>query len=140
MHGGGLAGAEFVHLGELGGRGGEADFESFGFTGPAVLLGLGDAVAQVVADAGEAGPLGWVGPQKGAADVPLTELTESLSVLGLRSTDSDSAAGSDPIRPCSSLRVLVWTWCHHVSPKYGGSRRYGCQSTARQSGTSRRWR
>jgi len=68
VHGGDLAGGEFVHLGELGGGGGEADFESFGFAGPGVLLGLGDAVAQVVADAGEAGPLGWVGPQEGAAD------------------------------------------------------------------------
>ena len=73
VHGGGLAGGEFVHLGEFGGRGGEADFESFGFAGPGVLPGLGDAVAQVVADAGEAGPLGWVGPQEGAADAPLTE-------------------------------------------------------------------
>src|SRR5947207_988707 len=68
VDGGGLAGGEFVHLGELGGGGGEADFESFGFAGPGVLLGFGDAVAQVVADAGEAGPLGWVGPQEGAAD------------------------------------------------------------------------
>jgi hypothetical protein len=33
-----------------------------------VLLSLGDSVAQVVADAGDAGPLGWVGPQEGAAD------------------------------------------------------------------------
>ena len=60
VHGGGLAGGEFVHLGELGGRGGEADFESCDFAGPGVLLGFGDAVAQ----AGEAGPLGWVGPQE----------------------------------------------------------------------------
>ena len=51
-----------------GGCGGEADFESFGFAGPALLLGLGDAVAQVVADPGQVGPLGWVGPQEGAAD------------------------------------------------------------------------
>ncbi len=41
-----LAGGEFVHLGELGGRGGKADFESFGLAGPAELLGLGDAVAE----------------------------------------------------------------------------------------------
>ena len=41
-----------------------SDVESFGLAGPALLLGLGDAVA----DAGEAGPLGWVGPQKGTPD------------------------------------------------------------------------
>ena len=68
VHGGGLPGGEFFHLGELGGRGGEADFESLGFAGPVVLLSLGDAVLQVVADAGQAWPLGWVGPQEGAAD------------------------------------------------------------------------
>ena|ERR1019366_10210647 len=68
VHGGGLPGGQFVHLGDLGGRGGEADFESLGFAGPVVLLSLGDSVAQVVADAGDAGPLGWVGPQEGAAD------------------------------------------------------------------------
>jgi hypothetical protein len=82
VHGGGLAGGEFVHLGELGGCGGEADFESFGFAGPAVLLGLGDAVAEVVADAGQAGALGWVGPQEGAADAPLTELTGAGLAMG----------------------------------------------------------
>jgi hypothetical protein len=62
VHGGGRAGGEFVHLGELGGRGSEADFESLDLTRPAVLLGLGDAVAQVVADAGQTRPLGRVGP------------------------------------------------------------------------------
>src|ERR1700733_231868 len=50
------------------GEGGEADFESFGFAGPALLLGFGDAVAQVVADTGQAGSLGWVGPQEGTSD------------------------------------------------------------------------
>jgi hypothetical protein len=39
-----------------------------------LLLSLGDAVAQVVADAGQAWPLGWVGPQEGAADAALTEM------------------------------------------------------------------
>jgi hypothetical protein len=36
--------------------------------GPGVLPGLGDAVAQVVADAGQAWPLGLVGPQEGTPD------------------------------------------------------------------------
>lgn len=74
VDGGGLAGDEFAHLGELGGRGGEADFESFDSADPAVLLGLGDAVVQVVADVGKAGPLGWVGPQEGTADAAFSEL------------------------------------------------------------------
>src|ERR1017187_2388282 len=107
VHGGGLPGGQFVHLGDLGGRGGEADFESLGFPGPVVLLSLGDSVAQVVADAGQARPLGWVGPQEGAADVPLTEPVESSPVLLPRSTDSDSSAGPEPVRPRQSLRVAV---------------------------------
>jgi hypothetical protein len=80
VHGGGLPARQFVHLGELGGGGGEADFESFGFAGPAVLMGFGDAVLQVVADAGEAGPLGWVGPQEGAVDAAV--LVDAAGPLG----------------------------------------------------------
>lgn len=75
VDGGGLAVGELVHLGELGGGCGEADLESFDFSGPVVLLRFGDAVLQVVADAGEPGSLGWVGSQEGASDAPLTELT-----------------------------------------------------------------
>src|SRR5205823_1697728 len=68
VHGVGLAGGQAVDLGELGGGGGKADFESLGFAGPAVVLGLGDPVAQVVADSGQTRPLGWVRAQEGAAD------------------------------------------------------------------------
>ncbi|MGI9005857.1 MAG: hypothetical protein ACR2FU_06625 [Streptosporangiaceae bacterium] len=53
VHGGGPPGGELVHLGELGGRRREADLESFDLTGPAVLLGFGDAVLEVAADAGQ---------------------------------------------------------------------------------------
>jgi hypothetical protein len=60
-HGGVAAGGQCVELGELGGGRGEADLESFDFTEPALLAGFGDAVVQVVADAGQAGPLGGVG-------------------------------------------------------------------------------
>jgi hypothetical protein len=48
-------------LGEFGPRAGEADFQSFGFTEPAVGLGFGNAGDEVVADLFEAGPGGWVG-------------------------------------------------------------------------------
>src|SRR5450755_690255 len=72
--------------------------------------------------------------------VPLTELTQRPLGLLPRSTDSDSSAGPEPVRPRQSRRVAVWIWCHRLSSKYGGSRRYGCQSAARRSGTLRHWR
>jgi hypothetical protein len=86
VQGGVAAGGQRVELGELGGGCGEADLESFDFAEPALLAGFGDAVVQVVADAGQAGPLGRVGAQQGAADDPLTELTEGRpdSVRGQR--------------------------------------------------------
>ena len=45
-------------LGELVFVSGQADFQAFDFAGPAFALGFGDAVDQVVADLGDAGPLG----------------------------------------------------------------------------------
>ena len=60
-------GGDLVHLGELGAGAGEADFQSFGFTEPAVGLGLGDAGDEVVADLDQAGPGGGVWPQEWAA-------------------------------------------------------------------------
>jgi integrase len=72
---------------------------------------------------------------------PLTEPTERPSGLLPRSTDSDSATSSCPVRACQSLGVTAWICCDYgVSSKYGGSRRYGCQSTAGRSGTLRHWR
>jgi hypothetical protein len=53
---------------------GEADFEAFGFAGPALLFGFGDAGEEVVADLGDAGALGGVGPVQGAAQAGLTEM------------------------------------------------------------------
>ena len=41
------AGGDLVHLVEFGAGAGEADFQSFGFTEPAVGLGLGDAGDEV---------------------------------------------------------------------------------------------
>src|SRR5215207_9782107 len=61
------AGGDLVHLGELAAGAGEADFQPFGFTEPAVGLGFGDAGDEVVADLDEAGPGGGVGPQERAA-------------------------------------------------------------------------
>ena len=49
-----------VEFGELALGASEADAQSFGFAGPALLLGLDNAGGQVVADLGQAGPLGRV--------------------------------------------------------------------------------
>jgi hypothetical protein len=68
------AGGGDFELGELVAGGSEADFESFGLTCPAFAFGFADPGDQVVADAGQPGLLGWVNPQQGAPDAPLTEL------------------------------------------------------------------
>ena len=51
-----------VDLGSLVLGAGEADFPAFSFAGPAYVFGFGDAGDEVVADLGDAGPLGGVGP------------------------------------------------------------------------------
>ncbi len=62
----GRAGAP-VDLGELVFGAGAADLESFGFAEPAFAVGFGDACGEVVADLGDAVPLGGVGPVQGAS-------------------------------------------------------------------------
>jgi hypothetical protein len=74
VHGGVAAGGQRVELGELGGGRGEADVESFDFAGPALLAGFGDAGGEVVADLGDAVPLGGIGPVHGASQAALTEM------------------------------------------------------------------
>jgi len=64
----GAAGGAHVGLGEFVVGGGEADFESFGFAGPAFALGLGDARQEVVADLFQAAPLIGGNPQEWASD------------------------------------------------------------------------
>ncbi len=63
-----------VDLGELVLGAGEADFEAFGFAGPAFAFGFGDAGGEVAADLGDAGLLGGIGPVQGAAQAGLTEM------------------------------------------------------------------
>jgi hypothetical protein len=53
----------------------EAGAQVLGLAEPAVLLGLGNAGGQVVADLGQAGSPGQVRAQERAPDAPLTELT-----------------------------------------------------------------
>ena|SRR5260370_41003479 len=62
-----------VDLGEFVFGAGEADLESFGFAGPAFAVGFGDAGGEVVADLGDAGPLGGVGPVQGASQAAFSE-------------------------------------------------------------------
>ena len=64
----GWAAGAAVDLGELVVGAGEADLESFDLAEPAFAFGFGDAGGEVVADLGEAGPLGRVGPEHRAAD------------------------------------------------------------------------
>jgi hypothetical protein len=81
-------------LGELVFGAGEADFEAFDFAEPAFAFGFGDAGGQVVADLGDAGPLGRVGPVQGAAQAPLTELTPMFQqfTAGFRSLTASLSA------------------------------------------------
>ena len=71
----GSAGGGQVGLGEFVVGGGEADFESLGFAGPAFAFGFGDAVQEVVADLFESAALGGVDSQEGASDAGFSELT-----------------------------------------------------------------
>jgi len=64
----GLSAGAPVDLGELVVGAGEADLESFDLAEPAFAFGFGDAGSEVVADFSDAGPLGGVGPEHGAAD------------------------------------------------------------------------
>jgi hypothetical protein len=60
----GLSAAASVDLAELVVSAGEADLESFDLAEPAFAFGFGDAGGEVVADLGDAGPLGGVGPEQ----------------------------------------------------------------------------
>ena len=71
---GGLPPQGRVDLGELVVGAGEADLQAFGFAGPALEFGFGDAVVQVGADLLQPGALGWVWPQERAPDAGLTEM------------------------------------------------------------------
>ena len=70
----GASGSGQVGLGDFVVGGVEADFESFGFAGPAFALGLGDAGLEVVADLFEAVALGGVDSQEWAPDAGFSEL------------------------------------------------------------------
>ena len=76
----GSAGGGQVGLGEFVVGGGEADFESLGFAGPAFAFGFGDAGQEVVADFFESAALGGVDSEEGASDAGLTEMILSWDV------------------------------------------------------------
>jgi hypothetical protein len=64
----GAAGEGELDLGELVVGGGEADLEPFGFAGPALAFGFGDAGGQVAADVLQPLFLGGVNPEEGTPD------------------------------------------------------------------------
>lgn len=74
IDGGVAAGDEPVDLGEFGFGGGEVDVEPFGFAGPALAFGFGDAGEQVVADLLEPTLLGRVDAQEWAPNAGFSEL------------------------------------------------------------------
>jgi hypothetical protein len=91
LHGGAPAGSELIELGELGGRCGEADLQAFDLTEPVVLLGLGNAVAEVVADLDQAGPLRRIGSKQGTTQA--TVLMDAAGSVGAAAvTKRDPAA------------------------------------------------
>ena len=104
---GGLPPQGRVDLGELVVGAGEADLQAFGFAGPALEFGFGDAVVQVGADLLQPGALGWVWPQERAAQVPLTELTDARIGYRCSSTDCDRTASSARSGSWSSLPVAA---------------------------------
>src|SRR5256885_6614795 len=65
---GGVAAGPLIQLGELVPRRVEADLEALGFAGPAFAFGFADPGGQVVADAFQPCPLGWVNAEEGASD------------------------------------------------------------------------
>jgi hypothetical protein len=80
VDGGGPAG-HLVELGEFGFCPGEADFQALGLAVPSFAFGLGDAVEQVAVDLGDPRPLGWGGPQEGAAQAAFSELDRFVSLV-----------------------------------------------------------
>jgi hypothetical protein len=84
-----------VDLGELVLGAGEADFQALDLAEPAFALGLGDAVEEVAADLGDAGPLGGVGPVHAAP--------QAAMLMNARSAES---APAYPGRDFPELEVI----------------------------------
>jgi hypothetical protein len=104
---GGSAGAA-VDLGKLVVGAGEADFEAFGFAEPAFAFGFCDAGGEVVADVGDAGPLGGVWPVHGAAQAGLTEMILLPFVRAY--LDRRSRSVSKGFFGCWDLRACRRSW------------------------------
>ena len=86
--------AAAVDLGEFVVGAGEADLEPFDLAEPAFAFGLGDAGGEVVADLGDAGPLGRVGPEHGASEQACSW--------------TQGVANARPLFPTGSLRRSKW--------------------------------
>lgn len=73
---------ELIEAGEFGGGGIDADAQAFDFSGPSVGFRLGDAVAQVGDDLGQARAGAGVELQARASDAPL--LVAAWTAVGAR--------------------------------------------------------
>jgi len=89
-------GSEFVELGELAARGGEADSQALDFTEPSLAAGFGDTVDEVVADLGEAATLGRVAskPSGTLAFASHRPVSSSISKVVVISAQSSPMNGS----------------------------------------------
>ncbi len=78
---------ELLELGEFVACSGEADFQAFNFSEPALAAGFGDASEEVVADLGEPVALCRVGSEQGTTDAglerPAIDVTGGADVAGV---------------------------------------------------------
>jgi hypothetical protein len=87
--------------------------------GPGVLPGLGDAVAQVVADAREAGPLGRVGPQERAADAAvLGDAAGPVGAAAVAERDPAALEMAEELLP-PGVRGVRYSWLGAKGPAAG---------------------
>ena len=92
---------DLVHFGKFGAGPCEADFEAFGFSEPAVGLGFGDALNEVIADLCQTGSGRGIGPEQRAPQAEV--LWYTVRVVGaaalneghrLRTATGERASGT----------------------------------------------
>ncbi|WP_426939805.1 hypothetical protein [Pseudarthrobacter sp. S6] len=83
---------DLVHFGKFGAGPCEADFEAFGFSEPAVGLGFGDALNEVIADLCQTGSGRGIGPQQRAAQAAV--LVDAVRVVGAAAITDGNSLGT----------------------------------------------
>lgn len=94
-----MVSGQFVHLGELSSRSGQADLETAHLTEPAFASGFVDPGSQVVADLEQAGALAGIGSKHRAVDTGV-----------LVGTRRPKRAGTGADRDLASLEVSLHQW------------------------------